>query len=126
MLTVSIILNLCFPVLKLMTNYARIISISLEDIALKKTLAWICIVLTTAAFVLLSLVFVLRINVWIPVIMFAISLVMLMMIKRMPNNRAETSDKQIHEGAFFDTDEAFENMPAQTKTKASQQKKHKK
>lgn len=49
-----------------------------------------------------------------------------MMIKRMPNDGSETEDKQIHEGAFFDTDEAFENMPAQSKTKISQQKRHKK
>lgn len=109
-----------------MPNYAKIILICLEDIALRKTLAWICIVLTFTAFVLLSLVFVLRINVWIPVIMFAVSLIMLMMIKRMPNDGSETEDKQIHEGAFFDTDEAFENMPAQSKTKISQQKRHKK
>lgn len=109
-----------------MPNYAKIILISLEDIALKKTLAWICIVLTFSAFVLLSLVFVLRINVWIPVIMFAVALIMLMMIKRMPDDRPETENKQIHEGAFFDTDEAFENMPAQIETKVSQQKRHKK
>ena len=109
-----------------MPNYAKIIPISLEEIALKRTLAWICIVLTFAAFVLLSLVFVLRINVWIPVIMFAVSLVMLMMIKRMTNDGPKTADKQIHEGAFFDTDEAFENMPAQSKTKIPQQKRHKK
>lgn len=93
---------------------------------MKKTLAWICIVLTFTAFVLLCLVFVLKINVWIPVIMFAVSLIMLMMIKRMPNDRLKTEDKQIHEGAFFDTDEAFENMPPRSETKVPQQKRHKK
>lgn len=93
---------------------------------MKRTLAWICIVLTFVAFVLLSLVFVLRINVWIPVIMFAVSLIMLMMIKRMPNDNLKIEDKRTHESAFFDTDEAFENMPEQSKTGVSQQKRHRK
>lgn len=109
-----------------MPNYARIMLISLEDIALRRTLAWICIVLTAAAFVLLSLVFVLKINIWIPVTMFAISLIMLMMVKRMPNDDLKETNKQIHEDAFFDTEEAFENMPAQIKTETSQRKKRKK
>ncbi len=92
---------------------------------MKKTLAWICIALTGAAFIMLCLVLILRIQLWIPIIMFAIALVMLAMIKRMPGDERIKPVPQTHDMAFFDTDEAFENTPSEPKGNINQQKKHK-
>ena len=53
---------------------------------MRRTLAWICIALVTIAFILLSLVLILKIDVIIPILLFVVAFIMFLMIKRMPTD----------------------------------------
>ena len=53
---------------------------------MRRALSWIAIVLTAGAFILLCLIWVLKINIVIPIIMFAAALVLLGVVKSMPSD----------------------------------------
>ena len=74
---------------------------------MRRTLAWICIALVTIAFILLSLVLILKIDVIIPILLFVVAFIMFLMIKRMPTDEQRKQDMETHEHAFFDTEEAL-------------------
>ena len=70
---------------------------------MRRALSIIALVLTGAAFILLCLIWVLRINAIIPVLMFAI--ILLGICKKMPVKPQTGIDKsQISNDAFFDED----------------------
>ena len=64
---------------------------------MRRTLAWICIALVTIAFILLSLVLILKIDVIIPILLFVVAFIMFLMIKRMPTDEQRKQDMETHE-----------------------------
>lgn len=72
---------------------------------MRRALSIIALVLTGAAFILLCLIWVLRINAIIPVLMFAAAIILLGICKKMPDKPQTGIDKsQISNDAFFDED----------------------
>ncbi len=72
---------------------------------MRRALSIIALVLTGAAFILLCLIWVLRINAIIPVLMFAAAIILLGICKKMPVKPQPGIDKsQISNDAFFDED----------------------
>ena len=72
---------------------------------MRRALSIIALVLTGAAFILLCLIWVLRINAIIPVLMFAAAIILLGICKKMPAKPQTGIDKsQISNDAFFDED----------------------
>ena len=59
---------------------------------MKRILAWAAIVLTAGAFILLCLVWLLKINILIPIAMFALAFILLGVVKKMPDDTAAPSD----------------------------------
>lgn len=55
----------------------------------RRVLSWIAIVLTAGAFILLCLIWLLKINILIPILMFAAALVILGIVKNMPSDEEE-------------------------------------
>ena len=76
-----------------------------EETCMRRALSIIALVLTGAAFILLCLIWVLRINASIPVLMFAAAIILLGICKKMPVKPQTGIDKsQISNDAFFDED----------------------
>ena len=76
---------------------------------MRRALSIIALVLTGAAFILLCLIWVLRINAIIPVLMFAAAIILLGICKKMPVKPQTGIDtgidkSQISNDAFFDED----------------------
>ena len=67
---------------------------------LRRALSWIAIALTAIAFILLCLIWLLKINILIPIGMFAAAMVLLYIVKRMPTDEepgethGETGDNE--------------------------------
>ena len=59
---------------------------------MKRILAWAAIVLTAGAFILLCLVWLLKINILIPIAMFVLAFILLGVVKKMPDDDAAPSD----------------------------------
>ncbi|MBQ1685261.1 MAG: hypothetical protein II072_07110 [Clostridia bacterium] len=53
---------------------------------MRRALSWIAIVLAAGAFILLCLIWILKINILIPILMFAAALVLLGIVKSMPSD----------------------------------------
>lgn len=70
---------------------------------MRRALSIIALVLTGAAFILLCLIWVLKINAIIPILMFAAALILLGICKRMPV-KPQTGIEESHssDDAFFD------------------------
>ncbi|MCH5278760.1 MAG: hypothetical protein J1E60_03125 [Christensenellaceae bacterium] len=69
---------------------------------MRRVLAWISIIFALGAFALLSLIFVLHVNIIIPIAMFAVALILLYVVKRMPVDETGISKSRSNETAFFD------------------------
>ena len=69
---------------------------------MRRILAWVSIILALGAFTLLSLTFLLRVNIIIPILMFAAALVLLYVVKHMPADETGISKSKSNESAFFD------------------------
>ena len=89
---------------------------------MRRTLAWICIALVTIAFILLSLVLILKIDVIIPILLFVVAFIMFLMIKRMPTDEQRKQDMETHEHPFFDTEEALASEDQNNKSKEKKKK----
>ena len=89
---------------------------------MRRTLAWICIALVTIAFILLSLVLILKIDVIIPILLFVVAFIMFLMIKRMPTDEQRKQDMETHEHAFLDTEEALASEDQNNKSKEKKKK----
>ena len=78
---------------------------------MRRALSIIALVLTGAAFILLCLIWVLRINAIIPVLMFAAAIILLGICKKMPVKPQTGIDKsQISNGAFTPPSSAARRM----------------
>lgn len=76
----------------------------------------------TIAFILLSLVLILKIDVIIPILLFVVAFIMFLMIKRMPTDEQRKQDMETHEQAFFDTEEALASEDQNNKSKEKKKK----
>ena len=63
----------------------------MEKFEMKRALSFLAIGLTLGAFILLCLIWVLKIQVWIPILMFAAAFVLLGIVKRMHETDSLTS-----------------------------------
>lgn len=72
---------------------------------MKRILAWISIIITLTAFVLLCLVLKTGINILIPICMFVVALILLAIVKRMPNDAAGGRKAIANDTAFYDNTE---------------------
>lgn len=75
---------------------------------MRRILSWIAIVTIAAAFVLLCLVLPLKINITIPIALFAVAIVLFFVVKRMPSDLPEEEEKPKSEWKRVDSDEAGE------------------
>ena len=76
----------------------------------------------TIAFILLSLVLILKIDVIIPILLFVVAFIMFLMIKRMPTDDQRKQNMETHEYAFFDTEEALASEDQNNKSKEKKKK----
>lgn len=88
--------------LKKWLEYGRMSTKLCIGAAMRRVLAWITIILAIGAFALVSLIFVLRVNIIIPIVMFAAALVLLYVVKRMPVDETGITKSKSNETAFFD------------------------
>lgn len=73
---------------------------------MRRILAWLAIVLTLSAFVLMCLILTLKINPLIPILMFVAAFILLYIVKRMPSDINEEVKPVVDESAFFDSDDS--------------------
>lgn len=73
---------------------------------MRRILAWLAIVLTLSAFVLMCLILTLKINPLIPILMFVAAFILLYIVKRMPSDIKEEVKPVVDESAFFDSDDS--------------------
>lgn len=78
---------------------------------MRRTLSWIAIFFALGAFCLLCLIWVLKVDIIIPLIMFVAAFVLLGIVKRMRNNDAGISQSKPDDSAFFDDDGAGNGKP---------------
>ena len=76
---------------------------------MRRILAWVSIILALGAFTLLSLTFLLRVNIIIPILMFGAALMLLYIVKRMPVDETGISKSRSNESAFFDGKDGNDN-----------------
>lgn len=70
---------------------------------MRRLLAWISIITALCAFAMFSLIFILHVKIIIPIALFGVALILLYIVKRMPNDQSGISKSKPNDSAFFDS-----------------------